>query len=637
MTMYARGFSHITAQALVPEQIVSYVTAVGESAPTLCGGCVAYDLEGQRTLIAYPPGTTPGEETDRLVAGMNDAVAAALEGNGRASLTVLGPARPALAPENAACERDAYAILPLPMAPPAQNLRNMLRRGERECLVAGEQWRDEHAALVREYLASRRLEAGTRHIYGRIPDYLAATPGAVLFAARDAASRLLGFAIGDFSGLATAFYMFAFRRKDCPPGVADVLLRAIVRKAEENGHQYINLGLGINQGVAAFKRKWGDAFSLPCVQTAWNLDAPAKGRPRPAPEASTAAGTDPDDPLNAFTPPTFAANLRRFLLGGDKRPFDCLQIEVTSQCPGKCAYCPHTTRRDVWRSRRMRDATYAALLPLIRATKRVHLQGWGEPLLHPRFFDYARAAARTGCAVSTTTYGLAVTPANAERLVSSGIDIVAFSLTGVDEAGNAARAGVPFARVTEGILALNRAKQKARSELPHVHLAYLMLAGQIDATAKLPGLMERLDVPVAVVSTLDYIAAPGMEAQAVAPGETEKIERARAVLSDAAGRASAAGRTIFYSLPGETARDECNEHIQSCMYIDAEGAIAPCIYCNLPTTENDPCRRVFGSVHEKKPMDIWTDSDYANFRTRLAQGDPDLPCRTCAKRFERLF
>lgn len=633
--MYSRRFSHITAQALVPEQIVSYVTAVGESRPVLCGDCVAYDFAGQRTLIAYAPGSMPDEAADITAKTMDKAVASALAAGNEGILTVLGPARPNAAPQDAAGREDAYAFIALPMGTVGQNLRNMLRRGARECTVSAEPWSVEHTALVRAYLESRPLEAGTRHIYNRIPDYLSATPEAIVFTARNAAhntdARLLAFAVGDFSSLTTAFYMFAFRDMSCPPGVADVLLHAIVREATDRGHQYVNLGLGINKGIAAFKRKWGVTHSLPCVQTAWN--PAARGE---TPATATPSADPARDPLDVFAPPGFKDNLKTFF-GGGSRPFDCLQIEVTSQCPGKCFYCPHTTKRDVWRSRRMEDATFAALLPLVRRTERVHLQGWGEPLLHPRFFDYAAAAKRVGSAVSTTTYGLAVTDENAAKLVKSGIDIVAFSLTGVDAETNAARAGVPFSGVREGILALNRAKQATGSELPRVHLAYLMLAGETESVTRLPELMRELDVPVAVVSTLDYIAAPGMEKDAFSPDEADTIEAARLLLHDAAERAGIMGLTIHYSLPGEHGRNECNERVQSCMYIDADGAIAPCIYVNLPTDEHDPCRRAFGSVKERDPLAIWNDPEYARFRKRLADGDPDLPCVRCAKRFERVF
>lgn len=627
--MRARGFAHITAQALVPEQIVSYVTAVGESRPVLCGGCVAYDFAGQRTLIAYAPGSPPDEDPVAAAATMNRAVTAALADKSCSMLTVLGPAKPEAAPADAASREDAYAFLALPLAPPGQNLRNMLRRGERECVVAREIWSEEHGALMQGYLGSRPLEAGTRRILARIPEYLAATPDAVVFTARSRhGSRLLACAIGDFSSLTTAFYMFAFRSPACPPGVSDVLLRAIIERAEQSGHQFVNLGLGINKGIAAFKRKWGQAVLLPCARTSWNAQARST--------ANASAPVPREDSLSVYAPPRFVDNLRRFLPGG-KRRFDCLQIEVTSQCPGKCTYCPHTAKRAVWLSRRMEDTTFAALAPLVRQAKRVHLQGWGEPLAHPRFFDYAAAALRVGCAVSTTTCGLGVTDAVAARLAASGIDIVAFSLAGVDEESNAARAGVPFAKVREAILAMNRAKQNRNSECPHIHLAYLLLASRAGRAAELPALMADLDVPAAVVSTLDYLASPGMEKEAYAPEETGKIEHARRILHDAAAEAAAMGRTIHYSLPGTRGRGECNEQIRSCMYIDAKGVIAPCIYLNLPTTEDDPRRRVFGSVHEKKPMDIWNDTDYALFRTRLSSGDPGPPCRACPKRFERVF
>jgi hypothetical protein len=128
-----------------------------------------------------------------------------------------------------------------------------------------------------------------------------------------------------------------------------------------------------------------------------------------------------------------------------------------------------------------------------------------------------------------------------------------------------------------------------------------------------------------------------MEAEAYAPHEADKIERARALLHGAAQRAAAMGRTIHYSLPGADAGNDCNERVQSCMYIDAEGVLAPCIYLNLPTAENDPHRRAFGSARERNPLDIWHEPEYARFRARLASGDPDLPCVACAKRFERIF
>ncbi len=638
--MQNRLLSHITAQALVPEQILSYVAASAGSAPGLYAGCVGYERDGHLVLVAYKPGLEP-ENAELAQITMNRAVQAALDAS-PSTLTVLGPARPDAAPPDAAGRSDTYWAIPLPAPEAGQKLRNMLRRASRECSIQKERWTSEHAALVESYLASRPLEAGTRHIYRRIPGYLAATPDALLLAARSTAdSRLLAFCIGDFSGMSTGMYMFAFRAPNCPPGVPDALLAALARAGTDRGHLRLNLGLGINGGIEFFKRKWGASLFLPCVQTTWQAAGSGAAKAPPVVPLEESAETDPacaalHDPLQAIQAPGLRENLKSFFSGGG-REFECIQVEVTSFCPGRCGYCPHTTKSGAWRSRHMSAETFAALAPLLRRTKRVHLQGWGEPLLHPRFLDFAAAARRAGCAVSFTTYGLAMTDALAAKLVQSGIDIIAFSLAGTDEESNSVREGVPFAKVREAILRLNRARKIAGSATPQVHLAYLMLASAVDAVKALPELMRELETPVAIVSTLDYIPEPGAEKEAFAPEELNKTEQAREVLCETAARAQSMGLTLHYSLPGPAGRNECNEHIENCMYIDAEGQLSPCIYLNLPTDEADPCRRIFGKVTETDPIAVWKSPDFTAFRRRLACGDPDLPCRSCAKRFERFF
>ena len=42
--------------------------------------------------------------------------------------------------------------------------------------------------------------------------------------------------------------------------------------------------------------------------------------------------------------------LFRESLFGKPRLLDCIQVEVTSVCPGRCVYCPHTTQAGYWLS-----------------------------------------------------------------------------------------------------------------------------------------------------------------------------------------------------------------------------------------------------------------------------------------------
>ena len=329
--------------------------------------------------------------------------------------------------------------------------------------------------------------------------------------------------------------------------------------------------------------------------------------------------------------PSLWASLRELV---HPREVECLQVEVTSCCPGKCTYCPHTTRADVWKSRHMRPETFAALYPIMKKTTRVHLQGWGEPFLNPWFMDFVELARRAECAVSTTTCGLRMDEALAERVVKSGIDIVAFSLVGTDEESNAARAGVPFSRVEEAVRMIQNARRKHNAVHLEIHLAYLMLASNVEAVRGLPKLMEDWGLHAVVVSTMDYIPSPEMEHEAFAPHEREKIEAARLVLEEVGAEVRTAGRDFYASLPAPEPAPCCRERAHRTLYADASGEISPCVYLNVPIDAEQPRRTVFGQVNESDPVKIWELPEYQDFRRAVETADPPSACVSCAKRFE---
>lgn len=345
------------------------------------------------------------------------------------------------------------------------------------------------------------------------------------------------------------------------------------------------------------------------------------------------------DPLQNknFKAPGILEMLKRDLLG-KRRPLACIQVEVTSYCGGRCTYCPHTTMAATWKSRHITPEIFAALWPLMRSAERVHLQGWGEPLLHPRFFDFVKLARKADCQVSSTSCGLVMNGEIAYKLVHSGIDVLAFSLVGTDSASNdSGRAGVPFERVCSAVrMVKSAAKDMGYSPLD-IHFAYLLLADRIDAVKNLPRLMDELDVSTAVVSSLDYIAEAEQADLAFAPHEKQKIAKARSVLQAAADEAAKAERSIIFALPGPRAAAHaggCRENIADSLYVDAEGMVSPCVYLNVPDNTENPNRRVYGSVLETNGLEIWQQEDFAAFREALAQNNPDPACINCPKRFE---
>jgi len=334
-----------------------------------------------------------------------------------------------------------------------------------------------------------------------------------------------------------------------------------------------------------------------------------------------------------FRGPGFWETVKEAFLGA-RRPLDCVQVEVTSRCPGRCTYCPHTTRRENWISRDLDMETFSRLWPLMRRAGRVHLQGWGEPLLNPAFFDMAALARKAGCQVSTTTCGLRMDPELALRIVESGVDIVAFSLAGTDAASNASRRGVDFDRVCEAVTTLQAVRRERAGVHLEIHFAYLMLASNMEAVAGLPALMQRLGVHAAVISTLDYVPEPGLAAEAFTPPETDKLAKAAAILSEIKAEARRMDLGFHFELPSPAASGTaCRENIGRSLYVSADGSVSPCVYVNVPATVAEPKPRVFGNVRDQDPVQIWEGAEFRRFRERLACGDPDLPCQSCPKRF----
>ncbi len=262
----------ITAGAVVPEQVVAYVRAVTGADPALFGSCIGYRSGEGVVLVGYP------FEDPRDEGRMSEAVEEALSAPGVGRITVLGPARPRQAPPSAESREDVYFALPLPAPPRGAKLRHLLRRAARELYrEEGASLGPEHRELIGRYLRERAFAEGTRLIFERIPQVVAACAEVRLFSVRLSDGRLAAFAVGEFSALTTAFFLFCFRDPQiAPPGSADFALAQFIAEAERRGHAQVNLGLAVNEGVSFFKRKWGARPFLPCVETSWVLS------PRPS-------------------------------------------------------------------------------------------------------------------------------------------------------------------------------------------------------------------------------------------------------------------------------------------------------------------------------------------------------------------
>jgi MoaA/NifB/PqqE/SkfB family radical SAM enzyme len=318
--------------------------------------------------------------------------------------------------------------------------------------------------------------------------------------------------------------------------------------------------------------------------------------------------------------------------------FSWLQVEVTTWCNAFCRYCPQTVYRDAWQRRHLSIELFQKLVPALARTELAHLQGWGEPFLHPDLFNMIALAKGAGCRVGVTTNGMLLTQKKIDLLLESGLDLIAFSLAGLGGTNDEAREGTGFDQVLKAIQMLSEAR--AGVGRPRINIAYMLLRSGLGDLEGLPGALKGLGVADVVVSTLDFAAAGPLEEECL-PNSGEEYAELAARLTSLAQTAQRDGLNFSWNLkpPGERGL-LCPENVQQALVVSAQGRVTPCVFTNLPVSGVNYRGREgevayqgldFGNLGEESLEDIWRRREYADFRRSFLTGNLALPCRHCRK------
>jgi hypothetical protein len=255
--------AYILAHAYVPEHLPHYVTAISQTEPFLVDDFVAHVRGAHVIFVGYPL----SKSFD--AAQMLDTLERARARFKPRVVSILAPALPETLQADTYLPADEYFRLDVTTLVIPQKTRNMLTRARRDLTTREGTFDKEHRRLVEEFVRAHRLDDATRTIFERVPEYVRCASACVI-EARDARGNLVAFDLADFSAAQYAFYLFNFRATQPRiPGASDLLLAHIIERARAESKRYVNLGLGIDEGVAFFKRKWGATPFLKhcaCVQ-----------------------------------------------------------------------------------------------------------------------------------------------------------------------------------------------------------------------------------------------------------------------------------------------------------------------------------------------------------------------------------
>ena len=241
--------NHIFQRAYVPEHLIEYVTAVSGGTPHIFQDYLCYIHRSHLTFIGYPL-TDDAKHISRVYH-------AACEQLKPHSVTLVAADLSGLPEGDETLPADRYYRLDLPVKSLHPEVAYMVRRAARELDISAGQFGREHKKIIKKFIGRQALSAAQTHIFQRVSNYLKRSKTAHLFEARKS-GNLVAFSIVDLGSARYAFYQFNFRSPKWPvPGASDLLFDKMVRMAQAEGKQAMNLGLGVHAGIRRFKEKWG--------------------------------------------------------------------------------------------------------------------------------------------------------------------------------------------------------------------------------------------------------------------------------------------------------------------------------------------------------------------------------------------
>lgn len=308
------------------------------------------------------------------------------------------------------------------------------------------------------------------------------------------------------------------------------------------------------------------------------------------------------------------------------------QIEPTGICNLACPMCTVNHRADA--PRHLTLERFQQWIEQLPGLEELHLQGLGEPMLNPQFFEMVAWASARGIRVSANTNLTLLTPERAQRCVDSGLHALSVSVDAADrEVYESIRVQASYDKLVRNLGRLSAARARANGAGPEVRLVMVLMRRTLDQLAPVLRLAQRHGVHTVQVqrlsSDLEQAALPAryipirdhVRQAELVPAD---LAHARAVFSHASRLAAALGITLH--LP----RLSPNPQPARCtwpweqLYLTAGGDMLPCCMVGTPDRAN------FGNVEDDGVLTRWHGQAAQQFRAQLDGPEPPAVCRHCA-------
>jgi len=311
------------------------------------------------------------------------------------------------------------------------------------------------------------------------------------------------------------------------------------------------------------------------------------------------------------------------------------QIEITTRCNLSCTMCSRPlylrgkagNEGKEWKVRDVSFEEFRACLDHLPYLESVLVQGIGEPLLNPDFFQIIDLCGKRELeTIRTNINGLLLTEDNIKRMLDSPLQYLGVSLDAATPGTYEKIRGVQaFDRVVNGLRNFVELRDKAGQSHPKLELLYVMMTLNIMEVEDFLRMMA--DIGGTSVIQLIPVTIPDPEVDYLFL-ESKDLERLDKIQEFGEKLGLNIDIHPYQRVESEAPMDGTNCSVPwLCVYITADGLLTPCRFIPLASVVN------FGNIFEKHYSEIRNTKKYRDFRHRLADCPDDTPgpCLNCPK------
>ncbi len=250
---------YILNEAYVPEHIVSLMSLISKGEPFLVEDYLCFLKDNWLIIVGYPLKKDFKQETFERI--LNDA----MKRFRTSYASFIAPEMPrSLIQSCQETESDCYYKLYVEGREVKKGLRRIVEKASKELTVErGGKITKEHKNLISEFIERVKPAHRVRKLFLSMEEYVPSSNTAHVLNARDKKGNLSAFYIVESAAKKfMAYVVGCYSRKRYVPHASDLIFHEMINLAREYRKSYIHLGLGVNEGIRRFKKKWGGLPSL---------------------------------------------------------------------------------------------------------------------------------------------------------------------------------------------------------------------------------------------------------------------------------------------------------------------------------------------------------------------------------------